>query len=294
MLTISTCYYDSNTSRPLFTSNIINLKNHYAPTSKASLPTRSHATTRYKGKEIAKPITPPSESASKEDKCDDERVALANLKLDVDENKKIQKQLKKSNATLTQELTECKSILMETSRTLGESNRLLAQKEIDIKESLKVKDYEISIVKQKHDELGKQSRLTKSHYEGLVKEKTKNDSFAFVHELKQEMHADLKYVESLEDELDELEPDKLTSPEQTATVHHGLLPFLVQYTQTDCVQDTAQRMKLKRLKASTALMTRQTDAEQRRPTIKKLEVKLVEFKLGDDCWEIQVTRSTYC
>ncbi|GJX17813.1 hypothetical protein Tco_0218645 [Tanacetum coccineum] len=39
----------------------------YAPTSKASLPTRSHAPTRHKGKEIAKPITPPSESASKED-----------------------------------------------------------------------------------------------------------------------------------------------------------------------------------------------------------------------------------
>ncbi|GJT97347.1 hypothetical protein Tco_1092865 [Tanacetum coccineum] len=33
--------------------------------------------------------------------------------------------------------------------------------------------------------------------------KTQNDSFAFVHELKQEMHADLKYVESLEDEIDE-------------------------------------------------------------------------------------------
>ncbi|GJT14168.1 hypothetical protein Tco_0861210 [Tanacetum coccineum] len=40
----------------------------YAPTSKASLPTRSHATTRYKGKEIAKPITPPSESAFKKTK----------------------------------------------------------------------------------------------------------------------------------------------------------------------------------------------------------------------------------
>ncbi|GKA65879.1 hypothetical protein Tco_0765586, partial [Tanacetum coccineum] len=38
--------------------------------------------------------------------------------------------------------------------------------------------------------------------------KTQNDSFVFVHELKKEMHADLKYVESLEDELDELEPDK--------------------------------------------------------------------------------------
>ncbi|GJY65364.1 retrovirus-related pol polyprotein from transposon TNT 1-94, partial [Tanacetum coccineum] len=196
--------------------------------------------------------------------CDDERVALANLianlKLDIDENKKIQKQLKKANASLTQELKECKSTLAETSRTLGESNSirdsclvalqnkqteferykafndrtvdydklerklnetlgLLAQKDIDIKEGLKVKAYEISVVKEKHDELVKQSLLTKSHYEGLVKEKTKkdrlhlrnptaqdmeilvktcliplalktqNDSFAFVHELKQEMHA---------------------------------------------------------------------------------------------------------
>ncbi|GJX28074.1 retrovirus-related pol polyprotein from transposon TNT 1-94, partial [Tanacetum coccineum] len=47
--------------------------------------------------------------------CDDERVALANLienlKLDVDENKKIQKHLKKANTTLAHELTECKSIL---------------------------------------------------------------------------------------------------------------------------------------------------------------------------------------
>ncbi|GJV35622.1 hypothetical protein Tco_1408099 [Tanacetum coccineum] len=55
--------------------------------------------------------------------CDDERVALANLianlKLDVDENKKIQKQLKKANTSLAHELKECKSILAKTSRTLG-------------------------------------------------------------------------------------------------------------------------------------------------------------------------------
>ncbi|GKF18211.1 hypothetical protein Tco_0063129, partial [Tanacetum coccineum] len=146
--------------------------------------------------------------------CEDERVALANLKLDIDENKKIQTQLKKANASLTQELTECKSILAETSRTLGESNSvmdtclvalqnkqteferykdfndrivnydklerklnetrgLLAQKEIDIKEGLKLKAYEILVVKEKYDELVKHSLLTKSHYEGLVKEKTK-------------------------------------------------------------------------------------------------------------------------
>ncbi|GKE77868.1 hypothetical protein Tco_1543988, partial [Tanacetum coccineum] len=39
----------------------------YAPTSKQSTSTRSHASTKYKGKEIAKPITLPSESASEED-----------------------------------------------------------------------------------------------------------------------------------------------------------------------------------------------------------------------------------
>nr|GEW95035.1 hypothetical protein [Tanacetum cinerariifolium] len=44
---------------------------------------------------------------------DDEHVALDNLKLNVDENKKIQKQLKKANTTLAQELKECKTILTE-------------------------------------------------------------------------------------------------------------------------------------------------------------------------------------
>nr|GEX15159.1 integrase, catalytic region, zinc finger, CCHC-type, peptidase aspartic, catalytic [Tanacetum cinerariifolium] len=195
---------------------------------------------------------------------DDERVALANLianlKLDVNENKMIQKQLKKINTTLAQELKECKTILAKTSKTLGESNSVwdsclvalqnkqtefekykafndrivdydklerklnktlgqLAQKYIEMKEGLKTKAYEILVVKEKNDELIKQSLLTKSHYEGLVKQKTKtclmplaiktqNDSFLFVHELKQEMHANLKYVESLEKEIDELESDK--------------------------------------------------------------------------------------
>nr|GEV45905.1 retrovirus-related Pol polyprotein from transposon TNT 1-94 [Tanacetum cinerariifolium] len=146
--------------------------------------------------------------------AEDERVALANLKLDVDENKKIQKQLKKANASLAHELEEFKSILAETSKTLEESNSirdsclvtlqnkqtefdkykafndrtvdyekferklnetvgLLAQKYIDIKEGLKLKAYEILVVKEKHDELVKQSLLTKSHFEGIVKEKTK-------------------------------------------------------------------------------------------------------------------------
>nr|GEX31805.1 hypothetical protein [Tanacetum cinerariifolium] len=145
---------------------------------------------------------------------DDERVMLANLKLDVDENKKIQKQLKKANTTLAQELKECKAVLAETSKSLGESISVrnnclvalqtkktkfenykafndctidydklecklnealgqLAHKDTVIREGLKTKAYELSVVKEKHDELMKQSLLTKSHYEGLVKQKTK-------------------------------------------------------------------------------------------------------------------------
>ncbi|GJS63286.1 hypothetical protein Tco_0677850 [Tanacetum coccineum] len=55
------------------------------------------------------------------EECDDERVALANLianlTLDTKENKKILKQLKKENASLTQELKECKSNLEEYNTT---------------------------------------------------------------------------------------------------------------------------------------------------------------------------------
>ncbi|GJS92835.1 retrovirus-related pol polyprotein from transposon TNT 1-94 [Tanacetum coccineum] len=324
MLTpIRTCCYAQTLQDPYYnikTSQII------APTLKLHFQTRSHATTRYKGKEIAKPITPPSESASEEDsdpeqaqrdkdmqkkfgshcklitdeaideqswktlqlwqdsevpnadsgtdskpleqvqydtddnvsandiqhfeqsesisntcvvetgdsnvipdspdmcdndiqddqndvECDDERVALANLianlKLDVDENKKIQKQLKEMQCTLDSRVTECKFFLGILSRTLGESNSirdsclvalqnkqteferykafndrtvdydklehklnealgLLAQKEIDIKEGLKVKAYEISIVKEKLMMVVKES-FNQVTYEGLVR-----------------------------------------------------------------------------------------------------------------------------
>nr|GEY36149.1 hypothetical protein [Tanacetum cinerariifolium] len=126
---------------------------------------------------------------------DDERVALANLianlKLDVDENKKIQnKTLGKSNS-----VWDCCLVALQNKQTefekykafndctidydklelkLNETLGQLTQKDIEIKEGLKTKAYEISVVKEKHDELIKQSLLTKSHYEGLVKQKTKN------------------------------------------------------------------------------------------------------------------------
>ncbi|GKF36126.1 putative reverse transcriptase domain-containing protein, partial [Tanacetum coccineum] len=71
--------------------------------------------------------------------CVDERVALANLianlTLDTEENKTILKQLKKANASLTQELEKCKTNLDEILQTkLNETLGLLALKDIEIKE----------------------------------------------------------------------------------------------------------------------------------------------------------------
>ncbi|GJX62104.1 hypothetical protein Tco_0295004 [Tanacetum coccineum] len=290
-----------------------------APTSKTSLPTRSHATTRYKGKEIDKPIIPLSESASEEDsdpeqaqkdkemqknlaliaktmtvagaretvggqvqydagynvfaneiqhseqpesisntcvvemgdsnvipdspnmcdndiqndqnvvECDDEHVALANL--------------------------ICKSILAETSKTLGESNSiqdscivalqnkqteferyktlndrtvdyeklehklketigLLAQKDIDIKEGLKLKAYKILVFKEKHDELVKQSLLTMSHYEGLVKEKTQ-----VITDLKLKEEKDIDKMISMEKQLKFLDKIVYKRNQLIQTIH---------------------------------------------------------------------------
>ncbi|GJR76107.1 retrovirus-related pol polyprotein from transposon TNT 1-94 [Tanacetum coccineum] len=163
---------------------------------------------------------------------DDERVALANLianlKLDVEDNKKIQKQLKKANTSLTQELSECKSVLAETSRTLGESNidydklkrklnktlGLLAQKDIDIKEGLELKAYEISVVQEKHDALVKQILLTKSHYEGLVKEKTK-----VIADLKLKEEKDIDKMISMENQLKFLNEIVYKRSQSIQTIH---------------------------------------------------------------------------
>nr|GEX96841.1 hypothetical protein [Tanacetum cinerariifolium] len=165
---------------------------------------------------------------------DDERVALANLitnlKLDVDENKKIQKQLKKANTTFAQELKECKTILAKTSKTLGESNSVwdsclvaLQNKQTEFEKYKAFNDHTVDYDKLEQIVDNAWVKHTKDQFRAptaqdmniLIKRclmplalKTQNDSFIFLHEIKQEMHADLKYVESLEKETDELESDK--------------------------------------------------------------------------------------
>ncbi|GJZ46418.1 gag-pol polyprotein [Tanacetum coccineum] len=155
------------------------------------------------------------------EQVDNERAALANLiaylKLDADENKKIQKQLEKANATLTQELTECKSILAETSRTLGESNSIrdscliaLQNKQTELETYKTLND----LVKEKHDELVKQSLLTKSHYEGLVKEKTK-----VITDLKLKEEKDIDKMISMEKQLKFLNEIVYKRNQSIQTIH---------------------------------------------------------------------------
>nr|GEU99918.1 hypothetical protein [Tanacetum cinerariifolium] len=190
---------------------------------------------------------------------DNERVTLANLianlKLNADENKKIQNQLKKTNTTLAQELKECKAILAETSKSLEESisvrdsclvalqtkqtefekykafndctidydklerklNEALGQiahKDIVIREGFKIKAYELSVVKEKHDELMKHSLLTKSHYEGLVKQKTN-----VIMDLKLRKEHDIEKMLSMEKQIKFLNKIVYKRSQSIQTIH---------------------------------------------------------------------------
>ncbi|GJS33433.1 hypothetical protein Tco_0531815 [Tanacetum coccineum] len=85
---------------------------------------------------------------------------------------------------------------------LNETLGLLARKDIDIKEGLKTKAYEISVVNKKHDELVKRSLLTKSQFEGQLKEKSKVISDLKVKEEKDidkmiEMDKQLKFLNEI-------------------------------------------------------------------------------------------------
>ncbi|GKC20524.1 integrase, catalytic region, zinc finger, CCHC-type containing protein, partial [Tanacetum coccineum] len=162
------------------------------------------------------------------DSSDDERVALANLianlKLDVDENKKIQKQLKKANATLTQELTECKSILTETSRTLGESNSIqdsllvaLQNKQTEFERYKAFNDRTVDydkLERKLNETLGLLAQKEIDIKEGLVKEKTK-----VITDLKLKEEKDIDKMISMENQLKFLNEIVYKRSQSIQTIH---------------------------------------------------------------------------
>ncbi|GJT52010.1 gag-pol polyprotein [Tanacetum coccineum] len=122
--------------------------------------------------------------------CADERAALANLianlTLDTEENKMIlNSALGEATScrdscliSLQNKHNELEKYIAFNDRTidyeilqtkLNDTLGLLALKDIEIKEGLKTKAYEISVLNQKHDELVKKSLLTKSQTKGYLK-----------------------------------------------------------------------------------------------------------------------------
>ncbi|GKA38546.1 hypothetical protein Tco_0731097 [Tanacetum coccineum] len=155
-------------------------------------------------------------------KCADERAALANLianlTLNTKENKMILKALGETTScrdscliALQNKQNELEKYIAFNDRTiyyeilqtkLNDTLGLLALKDIEIKEGLKTKAYEISVLNQKHDELVQKSLLTKSQLKGYLKEKTKVISDLKVKEKKDidkmiEMDKQLKFLNEI-------------------------------------------------------------------------------------------------
>nr|GEV76831.1 hypothetical protein [Tanacetum cinerariifolium] len=286
-----------------------------APSPKPLIPTRSHTSTRHKGKEIAKPITPPSETASKEDKHYDwltdtdkevdeqeleahysymakiQEVPTADSGVDSEPLKQVQtdarynvfandlqhseqsesvsntclvetddsnvipdspdmceddiqndqNDVERNDEQTSKSLRESISVrdsclvVLQTNqaefekfkafndrtidydkleRKLNEALGHLAHKDTVIREGLKTKAYELSVVKEKHDELMKQSLLTKSHYEGLVKQKLK-----VITDLKLREEHDIDKMLSMEKQLKFLNKIVYKRSQSIQTIH---------------------------------------------------------------------------
>nr|GEV80220.1 hypothetical protein [Tanacetum cinerariifolium] len=129
--------------------------------------------------------------------CDDERVALANLitnlTLDTEEKKKILKQL------------NC-LIALQSKQTELEIFKTFNDRTVDYDE--------LKFVKEKYDELVKQSLLTKSRYEGLVKEKTK-----FITNLKLKEENEIEKMISIEKQLNFLNEIVFKKNQSIKTMH---------------------------------------------------------------------------
>ncbi|GJX41753.1 retrovirus-related pol polyprotein from transposon TNT 1-94 [Tanacetum coccineum] len=236
----------------------------------------------------------------------------------------IQKQLKKANSSLAHELKECKSIIAKTSRTLGESNSIrdscliaLQNKQTEFKRYKALNDRTVDydkLERKLNETLGLLVQKDINIKEGLVKEKTKhsrnhfraptaldmevliktylmplaiktqNDSFTFVHELKQEMHADLKYVESIENEIDELESDK--------TEFSNMYDILLQ----ECVSND----KVKKCECLAQKLSKQTESISKEvytellQSFAKLEKHLISLELDLQQCQEQMKIDTVC
>nr|GEV61361.1 reverse transcriptase domain-containing protein [Tanacetum cinerariifolium] len=274
----------------------------HSPSSKPSIPPRSHTTIRHKGKKIAKPITPSFEIASEKDsdpeqaqrdehmqknlafiakyfkkiykptnnnlrtsshsknknvdttpwyKNDNQSGQFKNQRTECRKPKRV-----KESAYHKEKMLRCKQVKQGVSLQakqhdwLADTNEEVDEQELEAHYTYMAKIQEVPIAdsgtnsepveqNDQNDVESDDKRValanlieiidnawiknskdqfhapTAQDMEILIQTclmplatKTQNDSLRFVHKLKQEMHADLKYIESLKNEIYELESDK--------------------------------------------------------------------------------------
>nr|GEY87370.1 hypothetical protein [Tanacetum cinerariifolium] len=124
--------------------------------------------------------------------------------------------------------------------------------------------------------------------------KTQHDSFRFVHELKQEMHADLKYVESLEKEIDELESDKAEFSYmydmmlQECVSKHVMFSYLLSLSDLDAL-DELQCLYLHKVKECDYLAQKLSNQTEyvKHDTVWNEKASNVFQKEHEQCFKIQ-------
>ncbi|GKD12888.1 hypothetical protein Tco_1197295 [Tanacetum coccineum] len=159
-----------------------------------------------------------------EDECVLLASLIANLKLDVDENKKIHKQLKQGNTSLTQELDKSKRSLRDYKIDLSSKCSISFANLEYLKKAQWEKPGLYKVKYDKHDlaNLFAPKNVTKTYevmkfqndIKVLVKdlliplaERTLTNSAKLEKPPKDEMREDLKYVKTLEQEVDDLKKD---------------------------------------------------------------------------------------
>ncbi|GJR43118.1 hypothetical protein Tco_1311221, partial [Tanacetum coccineum] len=137
-----------------------------------SLPQEQVWTTRHKGKEIAKPVTPQSESVSEED-SDPEQALRDNRQSGNAHKIGIQCFILKGFGHYAQGKQEAKAL--KTAVSQGEDDDFTWQRLQEVSPARNQFYYFTigTVVNQKHDELVKKSLLTRSQFEGQLKEKSK-------------------------------------------------------------------------------------------------------------------------
>nr|GEU41447.1 hypothetical protein [Tanacetum cinerariifolium] len=204
---------------------------------------------------------------------DDERIALANLianlKLDT----------KQAEFETYKAFNNCTVDYDKLKRKLNEALGQLAHKDTVIREEI----VDNAWIKHSKDQF---HALTAQDIEILIQTclmplaiKTHNDSFKFVHELKQQMHADLKYVESLEKEINELESDKAEFSDmydvmlQECVSKDVMCSYLMSLSDLDAL-DELQCMYLHKVKECDCLA--QTLSKQTESVSKKVHTELLQ------------------